>query len=121
VWRIGDDLPLGYRCHTGHAFSALLLGREQRSGAENAFWSRYDACRRGCCWQKNRSSLTNAAGSPGVSGLRVQQRRLQAAIEGNQATGARPGNSDAGNTGSTIRNGSHVRSASTEGRLPCSE
>lgn len=38
VWRIGDDLPLRYRCHTGHAFSALSLDKAQANGAEDALW-----------------------------------------------------------------------------------
>ena len=49
VWRIGDDLPLRYRCHTGHAFSALSLECEQRSGAKTRSGQRYDAWRRACC------------------------------------------------------------------------
>lgn len=39
VWRIGVGYPLRYRCHTGHAFSAMSLEAEQRAGAENALWS----------------------------------------------------------------------------------
>ncbi len=39
VWRIGEGYPLRYRCHTGHAFSAMSLEEQQRSGAEDALWS----------------------------------------------------------------------------------
>nr|WP_310358497.1 chemotaxis protein CheB [Paraburkholderia strydomiana] len=39
IWRIGVGYPLKYRCHTGHAFSAMSLEAEQRAGAENALWS----------------------------------------------------------------------------------
>jgi two-component system chemotaxis response regulator CheB len=39
VWRIGEDLPLQYRRHTGHAFSAMSLESKQREGAEEALWS----------------------------------------------------------------------------------
>jgi two-component system chemotaxis response regulator CheB len=38
VWRIGDGLPLRYRCHTGHAFSAATLEDQQRKQSENAIW-----------------------------------------------------------------------------------
>lgn len=38
VWRIGDGLPLRYRCHTGHAFSGASLESEQRRQSENAIW-----------------------------------------------------------------------------------
>ncbi|MEZ0606021.1 chemotaxis protein CheB [Paraburkholderia sp. IW21] len=39
VWRIGENAPLRYRCHTGHAFSALSLEEVQREQTENALWS----------------------------------------------------------------------------------
>jgi two-component system chemotaxis response regulator CheB len=39
VWRIGENAPLRYRCHTGHAFSALSLEEVQRQQTENALWS----------------------------------------------------------------------------------
>jgi two-component system chemotaxis response regulator CheB len=38
IWRIGEGLPLRYRCHTGHAFSAASLENEQREHSENAIW-----------------------------------------------------------------------------------
>jgi two-component system chemotaxis response regulator CheB len=38
IWRIGEGLPLRYRCHTGHAFSAASLENEQRARSENAIW-----------------------------------------------------------------------------------
>ena len=38
VWKVGNDLPVRYRCHTGHAFSAISLAHEQRKRSENAVW-----------------------------------------------------------------------------------
>ncbi|MDR5798028.1 chemotaxis protein CheB [Caballeronia sp. LZ008] len=38
IWRIGSGFPLRYRCHTGHAFSAVSLEDEQRKQSENAIW-----------------------------------------------------------------------------------
>jgi two-component system chemotaxis response regulator CheB len=38
IWKIGKSLPLRYRCHTGHAFSAASLESEQRMQSENAIW-----------------------------------------------------------------------------------
>lgn len=38
IWRIGTGLPLRYRCHTGHAFSAASLERQQSDQTENAIW-----------------------------------------------------------------------------------
>lgn len=39
VWRIGNDAPLRYRCHTGHAFSSEALAAVQKSGLEDALWT----------------------------------------------------------------------------------
>jgi len=39
VWRIGGDEPLRYRCHTGHAFSAMSLDNAQVAGTEDALWA----------------------------------------------------------------------------------
>lgn len=37
--RIGDGAPARFRCHTGHAFSAMSLDDEQREKVENASWA----------------------------------------------------------------------------------
>ncbi|MFM0220266.1 MULTISPECIES: hypothetical protein [Paraburkholderia] len=79
VWRIGDDLR--YRCHTGHAFSALSLDCEQRSGAENALWSAVRRLEERLLLTEEQLSLTAAVGSPDASELRAQKGRLQSAIE----------------------------------------
>ncbi|WP_128593986.1 chemotaxis protein CheB [Paraburkholderia kirstenboschensis] len=81
VWRIGDDLPLRYRCHTGHAFSALSLESEQRSGAENALWAAVRRLEERLLLTEEQLSLAEAARSPEVSKLRVQKDGLQAAVE----------------------------------------
>ncbi len=39
VWWIGDDAPLRYRCHTGHAFSGEALNEAQASGLEDSLWT----------------------------------------------------------------------------------
>jgi two-component system chemotaxis response regulator CheB len=38
-WKIGNELPLRYRCHTGDAFSAVSLEDRQRQQSEDALWS----------------------------------------------------------------------------------
>ncbi|MBC8751799.1 MULTISPECIES: chemotaxis protein CheB [Paraburkholderia] len=81
AWRIGDDLPLRYRCHTGHAFSALSLESEQRSGAENALWSAVRRLEESLLLIEEQLSLGEAARSPGTTELRARKERLQAAIE----------------------------------------
>jgi two-component system chemotaxis response regulator CheB len=39
IWKIGSEMPLRYRCHTGHAFSAVSLEDRQRQQSEDALWS----------------------------------------------------------------------------------
>jgi two-component system chemotaxis response regulator CheB len=39
IWKIGNEPPLRYRCHTGHAFSAISLEDRQRQESEDALWS----------------------------------------------------------------------------------
>jgi two-component system chemotaxis response regulator CheB len=39
LWEMKDRKPLRYRCHTGHAYSALSLARAQRDAAEHALWA----------------------------------------------------------------------------------
>jgi two-component system chemotaxis response regulator CheB len=36
MWEIRNTVPLRYRCHTGHAFSARSLEPLQRNAAEEA-------------------------------------------------------------------------------------
>jgi two-component system chemotaxis response regulator CheB len=39
VWRVGNDAPLRYRCHTGHAFSSEALAAAQTQDFEDALWT----------------------------------------------------------------------------------
>jgi two-component system chemotaxis response regulator CheB len=39
LWEMKDPKPLRYRCHTGHAYSALSLARAQQDAAEHALWA----------------------------------------------------------------------------------
>ena len=45
MWEMNDPRPLRYRCHTGHAFSAVSLARVQRETSEHALWSSVRALR----------------------------------------------------------------------------
>ncbi|RYF15312.1 MAG: chemotaxis protein CheB [Comamonadaceae bacterium] len=45
MWEMKDPKPLRYRCHTGHAFSALSLARSQKEVSEQALWSSVRALR----------------------------------------------------------------------------
>ena len=39
LMRVGGSDPVRFRCHTGHAFTAMSLDEEQREKVENAAWS----------------------------------------------------------------------------------
>lgn len=39
LWRLRDDRPLRYRCHTGHAFSAMSLDAANAQETSDAIWS----------------------------------------------------------------------------------
>lgn len=39
LWRLLDDYPLRYRCHTGHAYSALSLDEGHSKTLENTIWA----------------------------------------------------------------------------------
>jgi two-component system chemotaxis response regulator CheB len=45
LWEMRERQPLRFRCHTGHAFTALSLGRAQRGASEHALWSSVRALR----------------------------------------------------------------------------
>lgn len=45
LWEMKDTKPLRYRCHTGHAYSALSLSRAQKDSSEHALWSSVRALR----------------------------------------------------------------------------
>lgn len=38
LWAVHQNGPLRYRCHTGHAFSAMVLEALQRDAVEDAIW-----------------------------------------------------------------------------------
>jgi two-component system, chemotaxis family, protein-glutamate methylesterase/glutaminase len=39
LWEMKETKPLRYRCHTGHAYGALSLGRSQKESTEQSLWS----------------------------------------------------------------------------------
>jgi two-component system chemotaxis response regulator CheB len=45
LWEVNDPKPLRYRCHTGHAFTALSLAESQQDAVEDALWSSVRALR----------------------------------------------------------------------------
>lgn len=45
LWEMNDPKPLRFRCHTGHAFTALSLAEAQKDAAEESLWSSLRALR----------------------------------------------------------------------------
>jgi two-component system, chemotaxis family, protein-glutamate methylesterase/glutaminase len=45
LWELKRPKPLRYRCHTGHAYTALSLDHAQSENAEHALWSSVRALR----------------------------------------------------------------------------
>jgi two-component system, chemotaxis family, protein-glutamate methylesterase/glutaminase len=39
LWEMKETKPLRYRCHTGHAYSALSLGQSQKESTEQSLWA----------------------------------------------------------------------------------
>ena len=39
LWELTDQQPQRFRCHTGHSFTALILGELQHEKAEDAIWA----------------------------------------------------------------------------------
>jgi two-component system chemotaxis response regulator CheB len=81
IWRIGEGYPLRYRCHTGHAFSAMSLEAEQRSGAENALWSAVRRLEEKLLLAHEQLSLAETTHSVDVSAFRAEIAPLEIAIE----------------------------------------
>jgi two-component system chemotaxis response regulator CheB len=81
IWRIGEGYPLRYRCHTGHAFSALALEAEQRSGAENALWSAVRRLEEKLLLAQEQLSLAETTHSADAPAFRAEIAPLEIAIE----------------------------------------
>jgi two-component system chemotaxis response regulator CheB len=81
IWRIGEGHPLRYRCHTGHAFSAMSLEAEQRSGAEDALWSAVRRLEEKLLLVQEQLSLAETTNSAEARAFRAELAPLEAAIE----------------------------------------
>jgi two-component system chemotaxis response regulator CheB len=81
IWRVGDGSPLRYRCHTGHAFSAMALESQQRTGAENALWSAVRRLEEKLLLAREQLSHAEATGDSDVLSLLAELGPLETAIE----------------------------------------
>jgi two-component system chemotaxis response regulator CheB len=61
--RMYDDRPLRYRCHTGHAFSALSLDEASAQGADDAIWGAIRAVHERIIFAREQQQWTERVGS----------------------------------------------------------
>ncbi|MBT2790406.1 chemotaxis protein CheB [Paraburkholderia strydomiana] len=62
LWRMCDDHPLRYRCHTGHAFSALSLEEAGAQSTEDAIWGAIRAVHERMIFARERQQWAQRAG-----------------------------------------------------------
>lgn len=64
LFEIRDTQPLRYRCHTGHAFTALSLARAQADMAESSVWNGVRALREREMLLRRLANIATVAGDP---------------------------------------------------------
>jgi two-component system chemotaxis response regulator CheB len=74
LWRMHDGRPLRYRCHTGHAFSALSLDEAGAQSAEDAIWSAIRAVHERIIFARERQQWAERAGS--MEDIALEQARI---------------------------------------------
>jgi two-component system chemotaxis response regulator CheB len=62
LWEMAETPPLRYRCHTGHAFSALSLAQAQKDASEEALWSSVRALREREMLLRRMAAIASALG-----------------------------------------------------------
>ncbi|MEC5406108.1 chemotaxis protein CheB [Paraburkholderia sp. MPAMCS5] len=75
LWRLRDDRPLRYRCHTGHAFSALSLEEASAQGADDAIWGAIRAVHERIIFARERRHWAQRVGSD--ADVAVEQARIE--------------------------------------------
>ncbi|PLP99544.1 chemotaxis protein CheB [Cupriavidus pauculus] len=63
LWRMKEGRPLRYRCHTGHAFSAVSLDEAGAQHAEDAIWGAIRAIHERMIFARERQQWAQRAGS----------------------------------------------------------
>jgi two-component system chemotaxis response regulator CheB len=63
LWRLHDERPVRYRCHTGHAFSSLSLEEGSANKAENAVWAAIRAVHERVIFARERQRWAQRAGN----------------------------------------------------------
>lgn len=74
LWRLRDDRPLRYRCHTGHAFSALSLADAEAQKTEDAIWAAIRAVHERMIFARERQEWARRTGNAGD--VAIEQARI---------------------------------------------
>ncbi|SDD27597.1 chemotaxis protein CheB [Paraburkholderia lycopersici] len=77
LWRILDDHPLRYRCHTGHAFNAHSLEDGHERSEENAIWTAIRAVNERIILARERQKWAERVGD--ASQMEIEKARLDEA------------------------------------------
>ncbi|AQH02189.1 chemotaxis protein CheB [Burkholderia sp. KK1] len=77
LWRIKDDRPMRYRCHTGHAFTGLSLEDGIESRAEEAVWSAIRAVHERVIFAMERQRWAERSGNQ--EQIEIEQARIEEA------------------------------------------
>ncbi|WP_321820201.1 MULTISPECIES: chemotaxis protein CheB [unclassified Burkholderia] len=74
LWRMSDDRPLRYRCHTGHAFSVLSLEDAQAQKAEDTIWAAIRAVHERMIFALERQKWARQSGN--AEDVAIEQARI---------------------------------------------
>lgn len=74
LWRMHDERPLRYRCHTGHAFSSLTLEEASEQSVEDAIWGAIRAVHERIIFARERQRWAERAGNE--AGVTLEQVRI---------------------------------------------
>ena len=75
LWRMRDERPLRYRCHTGHAFSAMSLEEASARGTDHAIWGAIRAVHERMFFARERQQWARRVGSE--SEVTLEQARIE--------------------------------------------
>jgi two-component system chemotaxis response regulator CheB len=74
LWRMRDDRPLRYRCHTGHAFSSLSLEDAEAQKTEDAIWVAIRAVHERMIFARERQEWARRTGN--AKAVAIEQARI---------------------------------------------
>jgi two-component system chemotaxis response regulator CheB len=100
LWEMAQARPLRYRCHTGHAFSALSLAQAQKDASEEALWSSVRALREREMLLRRMAAISTALGDADqAAACEAQAGRLRQQAEALQRFAEAPAPQERRNAG----------------------